>query len=748
MAEAMTPRGAKDVGSAPDRSADELAADINTDRPCITLNEDAFDFEPTVRAIARTIRLAPAPRGLVLHVDGEWGAGKSSALAFVKQILREDSHKSELPTLLDFSPWWFTDRDDLAKQLLQQLRLELPPDSKLLAVGALIAQFSEQLGHVIGTGLTAAVGAPVPGADKAATAALKRLKPAEKTLPQLKEQICEALRLAKRRIVVFIDDVDRLAPSEIDQLFRVIKAVADFPNVVYVLAFDGAQVGTALETQLKVDGRSYLEKIVQVPFLLPIPTRERLRERLEDRVRVIAGSDLPKDDYTDRVLRAMTYLIRRPRDLARFSNAFSCTYPVIAGEVHPVDAAALDLLRVLGLKAFWAIRDHSDDFMGIRGHDRDGKVKAAQLAFHETWHEGLSTKRARDVDHLVELLFPHLTALRRDLKSSEDSRLLSTEGRVASPRGHAVYFQLRAPDWALTHQRRDAIFAITDPDALLREWDVLIARGHPGGLTQAADLLLQVTLWEVSPGFARAFVQSILRVGDDLYRSGDGRRLDFDVLTTAFTHCVERLEDEHLANVLQAIVNAESVVGAMRVVRRYQAWADTASSRGTGAPSWLDAHAVERMSTHMMRRITAVAQEGILLSQPRAMDLLSYWFHFGKEEFEPWLRTVLAHDAMLIELIEAFLHPQGSANENQPGSEVFHGEYLSGMMPADRPMEKNLRAVERIAATESQALQQRALRLAPHLRRHLEKYPAAPAKGSRAPGNAPMVDTDANGAES
>jgi len=59
-----------------------------------------------------------------------------------------------------------------------------------------------------------------------------------------------------------------------------------------------------------------------------------------------------------------------------------------------------------------------------------------------------------------------------------------------------------------------------------------------------------------------------------------------------------------------------------------------------------------------------------------------------------------------------------------------------------------LRAVERIAATESQALQQRALRLAPHLRRHLEKYPAAPAKGSRAPGNAPMVDTDANGAES
>ncbi len=45
------------------RSQDELAAEINTDRPCTTLAEDAFDFEPTVRAIARTIRLAPASRG-------------------------------------------------------------------------------------------------------------------------------------------------------------------------------------------------------------------------------------------------------------------------------------------------------------------------------------------------------------------------------------------------------------------------------------------------------------------------------------------------------------------------------------------------------------------------------------------------------------------------------------------------------------------------------------------------------------
>jgi len=736
--------------SAGRRTPEELAGEINTDRPCDSLSQDDFDFEPTVRAIARTIRLAPALRGLVLHVDGEWGSGKSSALAFVKQILNEDSDSPERPALLDFSPWWFSDRDDLAKQFLQQLRLELPRENEwLMKAGALIAQYSDQLGKVVSVGLGAAIGTPVPGADKVIAAGFRKLKPAEKTLPQLKSEISEVLAQAKRRIVVFIDDVDRLAPNEIDQLFRVIRAVADFPNVVYVLAFDSVQVTKALESQLKVDGGPYLEKIIQVPFLLPIPTRERLRERLEACVRAIAGDDLPHDTYTDSVLRAMTYLIRRPRDLARFSNAFSCTYPVIAGEVHPADAAALDLLRVLGLQVFWAIRDHSHDFMGLGGLDRDGKLKAIQAAFHETWRKDLSAKRTKDVDQLVELLFPHLSVLRWDRKSFEDSRLLGTQGRVASPWGHAVYFQLRAPDWALSHQRRDDIFAITDPDALLREWVALVTRGQPGGLTQAADLLLQVTLWKVSPGFALACVQSVLRVGDELFRSGGGRRLESDVVTRAFTHCVDRLEGDHLAHVLQAIAEAESLFGVTRVARRYIAWAEQAKNQAAELPDWLDAHAIEQIAAHAMRRVTAAARDGTLLAQPRAMELLGYWRHVDNAEFEPWFRSAIGDDATLLAVIEAFHAPQESAEDKPPESDCFHGEYLAGLLPPDKPIDILLTGLERIATAGAQPLQRRALRLAPHLRKHLKEYAGvAPAEASQRQEGAPMISTDENGGES
>ena len=51
------------------------------------------------------------------------------------------------------------------------------------------------------------------------------------------------------------------------QLFTVIKAVADFPNIVYLLAFDEEIVANTLGKS----GKDYLEKIVQVSFDLPLP---------------------------------------------------------------------------------------------------------------------------------------------------------------------------------------------------------------------------------------------------------------------------------------------------------------------------------------------------------------------------------------------------------------------------------------------------------------------------------------------
>jgi len=65
-------------------------------------------------------------------------------------------------------------------------------------------------------------------------------------------------------VIVLIDDIDRLLPSEMVDIFRMVRSVGDLPNVHYVLAFRPQRGRESSEpTFVKTDGARYLEKIVR-----------------------------------------------------------------------------------------------------------------------------------------------------------------------------------------------------------------------------------------------------------------------------------------------------------------------------------------------------------------------------------------------------------------------------------------------------------------------------------------------------
>jgi predicted KAP-like P-loop ATPase len=96
-------------------------------------------------------------------------------------------------------------------------------------------------------------------------------------------------------IIVIIDDIDRLRTDEIRDIFKLVRLTASFPNVIYLLAFDRLRVEDAL-TEARIDGRSYLEKIVQVTLDVPaIPGHtilRRLTQALNDIVSPLGDSIL------------------------------------------------------------------------------------------------------------------------------------------------------------------------------------------------------------------------------------------------------------------------------------------------------------------------------------------------------------------------------------------------------------------------------------------------------------------------
>ena len=101
---------------------------------------------------------------------------------------------------------------------------------------------------------------------------------------QKRTAVISALKKIKRPIVVFIDDLDRLPPSEVFQMIRAVKAITDFQRTSFLIAFERHYIEHSLNLYGIDDSGSYLDKIIQVRLHLPLIS--------EDDLHVLAVSEL------------------------------------------------------------------------------------------------------------------------------------------------------------------------------------------------------------------------------------------------------------------------------------------------------------------------------------------------------------------------------------------------------------------------------------------------------------------------
>src|SRR5262249_3265097 len=143
-----------------------------------------------------------------------------------------------------------------------------------------------------------------------------------------KANLDDILRKQKGKLVILIDEIDRLSTTELLQLFQAVKAIASFPNTVYVLAFDfdrvAKEIGGADDRER---GKHYLEKIIQIPFSVPeTPIREVYKYTATKLKEIIEGWNHPDFDpghFSDITGEDKLAFISSLREAKRFLNVFS-----------------------------------------------------------------------------------------------------------------------------------------------------------------------------------------------------------------------------------------------------------------------------------------------------------------------------------------------------------------------------------------------------------------------------------------
>ena len=189
-----------------------------------------------------------------------------------------------------------------------------------------------------------------------------------------------------KRVVVLIDDADRLAPDRLAELLRLLASAAPIANLVFVMS---------LSRDL-VDGE-VIDKIVQLAIDLPLADRPSLQQMFVDRLEPVLngareGGLVDPDYWVDICAHAIDPFLRTPRDVVRLVNAVTATLPAVSGEVNPVDfIGAGDAAAVLPRRLRSGAAAAVTAFLlpTERAARRDG-VAGDDQAYHERWRERLS----------------------------------------------------------------------------------------------------------------------------------------------------------------------------------------------------------------------------------------------------------------------------------------------------------------------------------------------------------------------
>lgn len=202
---------------------------------------------------------------------------------------------------------------------------------------------------------------------------IKKILTEDEDLDTARKKLEYSLIDTGQKIIVFIDDIDRLTNSQIKDIFQLVKQVGNFPNVIYVLSMDRDVVCRALESVHNINGSEYLEKIIQIPFEIPVLMKSKLQEifltKLDNTVNDISDSITWDKIYWSEVFtNCIEPYIKTLRDVNRVINTFQFRYRLLYEETAFEDMVALTTIEVLEPQLYQWIGNNKDLFCSTSVH--------------------------------------------------------------------------------------------------------------------------------------------------------------------------------------------------------------------------------------------------------------------------------------------------------------------------------------------------------------------------------------------
>ena len=240
------------------------------------------------------------------------------------------------------------------------------------------------------------------------------------------EIIKECLESGRHKIIVFIDDFDRLGAEEIKEVLRLIRNTANLPFVQFIVTYDKEYVCNTLKANGIDKSELYLEKFFNVEISLPKSEERIICDALLTRISKTINTiiwGIPEEDtrihdmvyyrsndYTNSVIDCLLVpkILFTIRDVVRFNNSFYLLLKTYKGqnvemEIEFQDLFYLELLHYRYASIYFVL--WNDPFSIL---ELNGNLLLLKKDVKETITKFCTTNQNEDVGYdILYYLFSH-----------------------------------------------------------------------------------------------------------------------------------------------------------------------------------------------------------------------------------------------------------------------------------------------------------------------------------------------------
>ena len=646
---------------------------ILPDYPIENEKQDQLKRFPLATKIAGMISAFDGKESFVIGVEGKWGAGKTSFINLVLSELNKDN-----VVYFTFNPWNFSDETSLLRDFFIKFS-EAVEKITGKNTGKRMKEYAGKLSEVD-------LGISYQGFSFNPLKLLKFWSP-DTSLEAIRKELDGALAGIPKKIVVVIDDIDRLDRKETKLILKLVKLTADFPKTIFILAYDRARVEDRItEKDNGLEGGEYLKKIIQVSFSLPLPDQQELWNLLFKDLDASIEAIYGKTDFTGKeearwgeVFRSgFNNLFITIRDIKRYISSLRLDWSIMGkSDVNKIDFIGIEAVRVFAPRFYDAIPANKGifvetlEFIATRN---DAQAATARRTRYEELLKTLIPDEAvrKNIDGICQELFPQL-----DRNGSHSSEEWERDLRICSTDRFNFYFQLGIPYGEISESEIDGVVAalanqetfkklilqFKEEKRLRKVLSKLLNRRS--ALNEAQIKVTLLTLWELEK-----------QINDEREAVFDLDDIDTQVLRIGY-HTIKELSQEKrkplLADIIQASTNIYYPLHLIAVVQQ-----DFEKETARAGVSFVTETELKELEQLLVTKIKVLVADGSLIRERQLPSILYRWRDWeSPEAVKTYIRGIINTRGGFLAFLKSFVGKtlSSSGNYNDLNKESIAGLY-------------------------------------------------------------------------